>query len=162
MSQPETEKKPWWLGFAVMLFGGTWVWGALKLQISDRLSGLGPGAFVLIVGVALIVLGAILLWQIARGEQFEPEDSEDALADAPVSYPALAMVAAAVFLPALVMPYLGFPVTGAISYALIARALGARNIFFNLAVGFALSAFAWFAFSKLGVQLAGFLPIAGF
>ena len=27
----------------------------------------------------------ILLWQIARGERFEPEDTEDALADAPVS-----------------------------------------------------------------------------
>ena len=88
---------------------------------------LGPGAFVLIVGAALVLLGLILLWQIARGERFEPEDTEDALADAPVSYPALASVGLAVFLPALIMPYLGFPITGMISFMLIAWALGSKR-----------------------------------
>jgi putative tricarboxylic transport membrane protein len=161
MNQPDTAQRPWWLGVAVMAMGATWIWGALKLQISDRLSGLGPGAFVLIVGAALVLLGAILLLQIARGEQFEPEDSEDALADAPVSYRALAAVGAAVFLPALIMPHIGFPVTATISYALISTTLGARNIVLNLVIGLVVASLAWYGFSKLGVQLGGYFPPLG-
>ncbi|HEY5816995.1 MAG TPA: tripartite tricarboxylate transporter TctB family protein [Mesorhizobium sp.] len=161
MSQPQAESRPWWLGFAVILMGGLWIWGSLKLEISDRLSGLGPGAFVLIVGAALVLLGLILLWQIARGERFEPEDTEDALADAPVSYPALASVGLAVFLPALIMPYLGFPITGMISFMLIAWALGSKKVPMNLAIGAVLSAFAWYGFTNLGVQLGAFFPFAG-
>ena len=166
MSQPDLDPqgvstRPWWLGFAVMAFGAIWIWGALKLPISDRLSGIGPGAVVLIIGCALVLLGAILLFQISRGETFESEESEDAIADAPVSYPRLAMVAIAVFLPTLIMSRLGFALTGAISYTLISRALGARNIAFNFVIGLVLSALCWFAFEKLGVQLGGFIPVLG-
>lgn len=164
MSQPEivtkdAQKRPWWLGFAVMAFGAVWIWGAMQLPISDRLSGIGPGAVVLIIGVALLILGALLLFQISRGETFESEESEDAIADAPVSYSRLAMVGVAVFLPTLIMSRLGFPLTGALSYTLIARALGARNIAFNFALGFALSVICWYLFELLGVQLGGFLPL---
>jgi putative tricarboxylic transport membrane protein len=167
MSQPDSPtsyapKRPWWLGLAVIGFGAVWIWGALQLSISDRLSGIGPGSVVLIVGVALVILGAILLVQISRGETFEAEQSEDAIADAPVSYPRLAMVGVAVFLPTLIMSKAGFPLTGALSYMLIARALGATNLVLNVMIGFGLSVICWYAFEKLGVQLGGFLPVLGF
>lgn len=166
MSQPDLDRpgvstRPWWLGFAIMALGAVWIWGALKLPISDRLSGIGPGAVVLIIGVVLVLLGALLLFQISRGETFESEESEDAIADAPVSYPRLAMVAVAVFLPTLIMSRLGFPLTGALSYTLIARALGARNLVFNFAIGVVLASLCWYAFEKLGVQLGGFIPVLG-
>ena len=165
MSQPDLEQptpagaRPWWFGCAVVLFGAVWVYGALQLSITDRLSGIGPGAFVLAIGLALVVLGLLLLWQIARGERFEAESSEDALADAPVSYPALGMVLVALFLPTVVMSRLGFPLTGMISYTLVARALGSRNLLLNAAIGLILSAVCWYGFEKLGVQLGGFLPL---
>jgi len=144
-----------------MAFGAIWIWGSLQLPLSDRLSGIGPGAVVMIIGVALVILGAILLYQISRGETFESEESEDAIADAPVSYPRLAMVAVAVFLPTLIMSRLGFSLTGAISYMLISRALGATNLIVNFLIGLALSALCWYAFEKLGVQLGGFIPVLG-
>jgi putative tricarboxylic transport membrane protein len=161
MNQQDVSSKPWWLGFAVMIMGATWIWGALKLDITDSLSGLGPGAFVLIVGVALVLLGGILTWKIARGDRFEAQNAEDEPANAPVSYSSAAMVGTAVFLPSVIMSTVGLPVTAAISYALIARTLGARNIAWNFAVGLALSSAAWWAFSTLGVQLGSFFPPLG-
>ena len=158
MSDPAIARRPWWLGIAVVAIGATWTWGALKLDISDRLSGLGPGAFVLIVGIALMVLGVILLFQIHRGEKFEAADSEDALAELPASVPALLMVGAAVLLPAFLMDPFGFPLTAAISYTLVTRSLGAKNLLFSFVIGAILSSVCWYAFSKLGVQLGGFVP----
>lgn len=158
MTQPQTARRAWWLGAAVVAIGAIWTAGAFRLPLSDRLSGLGPGAFVLIVGVGLMLLGVILTIQIARGEKFEATDSEDALADAPASLPALAMVGAAVLLPAFVMATLGFPLTAAISYTLVTRSLGARNMIFSFVIGLILSSACWYAFTKLGVQLGAFAP----
>lgn len=159
--QDQTVRRPWWIGIAVFAVGAIWTAGALKLPLSDRLSGLGPGAFVIIVGIALMLLGLVLLYQIARGEKFEAADSEDALADAPASLPALAMAGAAVLLPAALMGTLGFPLTGAISYTLVTRALGARNIAASFVIGALLSSACWYGFTKLGVQLGSFLPFGG-
>ena len=78
-----------------------------------------------------------------------------------ISIPRLWMVAGAVLPQLLLMRRPRFPVTGALSYTLIARALGARTLVFNFAIGVVLASLCWYAFEKLGVQLGGFIPVLG-
>ena len=115
-----------------------------------------------LIGAALVILGALLLAQIARGERFEPQDAEDAIANAPTSWPALLTAMAAAALPLLTIRWLGFPLTAALSFALVTRAFGSRRVLFDLVLGAILGTIAWYGFTLLGVTLGGFLPVLGF
>jgi putative tricarboxylic transport membrane protein len=155
------SKRPWWLGLAVIALGGVWLWQGYTLPQLDGYAGVGPGSFVKIVGAGLIALGLLLLAQIGRGVSFQPQDAEDAQADAQPSYFALAHAVAAAALPLLTMKPLGFPLTAMLSFALVTRAFGSRRLLFDCLIGLALGAVCWAGFTKLGVSLGGALPLAG-
>ena len=109
------------------------------------------------------MLGLILAVQIARGERFEAQEAEDVAADQPVSWPALATAVAAAAVPLYTMQRFGFAPTAALMFALVTRAFGSERPAFDLAIGAALAAFAWWGFSLLGVDLGpvGRLPTPG-
>lgn len=157
----ETGARPWWIGIAVILIGALWVYGGLSLPQSSRYAAVGPGMFVTMIGIVLIVLGIILLTQIARGEKFEPQSEEDAAGDAKADPKALGLALAAAVLPIFLIQWLGLPITAMISFALVARAFGSRRSLLDLLYGALLGSAAWLLFTELGLQLGGFLPIAG-
>jgi putative tricarboxylic transport membrane protein len=68
---------------------------------------------------------------------------------------------AAVTLPILTIEALGLPITAMLSFALVARAFGSRKTIADIIAGALLGALAWLLFTRLGLQLGGFLPIAG-
>lgn len=70
-------------------------------------------------------------------------------------------VLVASIIPAMAMQPLGLPLTAALSFMLVARALGSNRVVLDLISGFILGAVSWFLFSELGLQLGGFLPVAG-
>jgi putative tricarboxylic transport membrane protein len=142
-----------------MALGGVWLYGAASLSQTAQYAQIGPGLFVTLIGAALVLLGVLLLIQIASGEKFLPQDAEDAMAEAPADPRALTLALAAAALPILTMRPLGFPLTGAFSFALVAAAFGSRRIAIDLGVGLALSVVAYFGFAQLGVTLGGFLPL---
>ncbi|HEX7125627.1 MAG TPA: tripartite tricarboxylate transporter TctB family protein [Thermodesulfobacteriota bacterium] len=149
--------RPWWLGLAVLAAGGAWLYGALALPQTVRYAVVGPGIFPLLVGAGLVVLGLLLLVQIARGERFAPQDAEDVDVDAPVSWRALGTAIAASAVPIFTMRRLGFPVTAALSFALVARAFGSATLLRDLAIGLAIGLICWYGFSELlgiGLPLA--------
>ena len=153
--------RPWWLGAGVVAIGVVWLIGAARLPQGAQYAIIGPGLFVTLIGAGLVVLGVLLTVQIARGERFEPQDAEDAVANAPASWPALLIATAATALPLLTMRWLGFPLTAALSFALVARAFGSRRSLLDLVLGIALGAIAWTGFTRLGVTLGSFLPAFG-
>jgi putative tricarboxylic transport membrane protein len=151
--------RPWWLGILVVLLGGVWLYGAASLPQTAQYARIGPGLSLTVIGGALVLLGALLLLQIAQGEEFSAQEAEDAVADAAADWPAFFTAVAAIALPLIAIRHLGFPLTAALSFALIARAFGSRRTIMDLAIGAALSIAAYFAFAGLGVTLGGFLPL---
>jgi len=154
--------RPYWIGVVVCAMGGIWLWGASGLPQGARYAAVGPGLFVTLAGAALLILGAILIVQIARGESFEPQDAEDAAANSPMDKVAFLTALAAAALPILTMRWLGLPFTAMICFTLVCRAFGSKTLLLDLLTGAILGSFAWYLFSQLRLQLGGFFPPLGF
>lgn len=155
------RNRPWWLGLAVVFLGGVCVYASTQLAATAQYAAIGPGMFVTAVGVGLIALGIMLLIQIARGETFEALDAENAAADHPMDRRAFFTALLAVALPAVIIEAMGLPITAMLSFMLVARAFGSRRVVSDLIIGFVLGAVSWVLFGWLGLQLGGFLPLAG-
>ena len=163
MSESESmpRHRPWWLGLAVIAIGAVWLQQGYALPEMGGYAGVGPGAFVKVVGLALIALGLVLIAQIARGMSFQPQDAESAEAGARPSRRALAYAAAGAAVPLLTMAPLGFPLTAMLSFALVTHAFGSRRLVLDCVIGLVLGLACWAGFSQLGVTLGGVLPLAG-
>lgn len=149
----DAASRPWWVGFAVLAIGAFWLYGASLLQFGSTHARVGPGVFVALTGGGLVLLGLVLLAQIARGARFETQDSEDAASDQPADWTAFGTAVLAASLPLYTMERFGFVLTAALMFALIARAFGSRRLLVDIAIGAVLAAACWFGFSKLGVDL---------
>lgn len=158
----QLRKGPWWLGLGVIFMGAVCFYASTELSTTAQYAAIGPGMFVVGVGLGLVVLGVLLLIQIAQGEVFEPEEAENAVPGQRMDKRAFFTALLAAVLPALIMEILGLPVTAMLSFMLVARAFGSKRIVSDLAVGFVLAALCWFMFGWLGLQLGGFFPLAGF
>jgi len=152
--------RPWWLGVAVIVLGLVWLYGAWSLPQAATYAVVGPGVFPAGIGVGLVVLGALLLVAVARGEGFEPQEAEGADVMRRPSRAAFWTTLAAGLAPVLLIRPLGFPVAAAVTFALTARAFGSRRLLLDLGVGLLLGAGCWLLFSRLlGLSLPGFPPL---
>lgn len=155
------ETKPYWLAAGVTLWGLIWVWQGLKLKQFDQYAHIGPGLPVTVVGGVMVLLGVILGIEIYNGVRFEEQAGEDVDANARVSYRALALAAAGCAVPMLTMKTLGFPLTAALAFWLIARAFRSPSALIDAAIAVVVAFASWWVFSKLGVQLGPMLPFLG-
>ncbi|MGO4571628.1 tripartite tricarboxylate transporter TctB family protein [Microvirga sp. 2TAF3] len=151
--------RPWWIGIAVLAMGGIWLHGASGISSTTKYVGMGPAAMVGAVGAGLALIGVLLILQVARGENFRPQEEEGADADAPPSRKAFLLALAGIGLPLVTIRTLGFPITAALTFTLVTHAFGSRRTVFDLAVGMMIGAGSWFGFSKLGIDLGAFLPL---
>lgn len=145
--------RPWWLGFAVVGIGAFWIYGSTLLPQTSAYAKIGPGMIVAVAGGGLVVLGLVLLVQIALGERFEAQDAEDVLTDQPADWTAMGTSVLGAVIPLYTMERFGFVVSAALMFALTTRAFGSRRLLVDLAIGLALAAFSWWSFSLLGVNL---------
>lgn len=159
--QSGTPPRPWWLAAIVVALGAISVWGASSLPAAGRYAGIGPGTVPAAVGWVLIVLGLILAVQIARGETFEPQGTENADAARPMNPLAFFLALVAATLPIFTLETVGLPLVAMASFALVARSFGSRRTVLDLVSGAILGSLAWFLFDRLGLQLGGFMPFAG-
>lgn len=158
---PAVTRKPYWLALGIIAIGGVWLYGASGLPQGARYAAVGPGLFVTFAGLGLVICGIILLIQIARGERFEPQDAEDAAASSPMDRRAFLTALVAVAVPVFAMPYLGVPLTATISFVLVARAFGSKRLLLDIVTGVILSVVVYFLFTRLGLQIGGWLPLIG-
>lgn len=154
--------RPFWIGGGLVVVGAVWLHGGLSLPQGARYAAIGPGLVPTLVGGVLILLGIILVVQILGGERFEPQDSEDAAANATMDKRAFLTALAAVVLPLASMTTLGLPITAALSFALVARALGSARLVLDLVIGALIGSLSWLMFTSLGLQLGRFFPPLGF
>lgn len=157
----QAASRPWWLGALVIVLGGICLYGAFSLPQGARYAAIGPGLFVTMAGAGLVLLGLILLVQIARGETFNPHDSDDACGSEKADTAALLTALAAASIPILTIQALGLPITAMLSFTLVARAFGSRRALADTIAGALLGSLSWLLFTQLGLQLGGFLPVAG-
>lgn len=157
----DNKSKPWWLGIAVILLGGVCLYSASNLSSTAQYAALGPGFFVNMSGLGLVILGVLLTIQIARGEQFEAQDTENASGKTPMDKRAFFTALLGCLMPALTIKFLGLPLTAMLGFDLIARAFGSRKLLLDLLAGFLVGALSWGLFSYLGLQLGEFSPLIG-
>ncbi len=155
----EAQSRPWWLGIAVILMGAVCLYASSSLPATAQYAAIGPGLFVTIAGIGLVVLGVLLLIQIARGEKFEAQDAENAEGNLPMDKRAFFTALAATIVPALTIEILGLPLTAMLSFMLVARSFGSKKIVQDLVIGLILGSLSWYLFSVLGLQLGDFFPL---
>src|SRR3546814_10521217 len=63
---PQWLRRPWWVGVAIMLMGALWIYGSTKLSQFSSIALVGPGVFVTLIGVGLVLSGAVLVFQMVR------------------------------------------------------------------------------------------------
>lgn len=158
---PAPARRPWWLAAIVIGLGVVCIRGAAALPAASRYAGIGPGSIPRLLGAGLIGLGLLLAIQIARGENFTAQGAENADAGAPMNPAAFLLALAAAALPLVTLRSFGLPLAATISFALVARSFGSRRLLLDLATGAILGSLSWLLFDRLGLQLGGFLPLAG-
>lgn len=154
--------RPYWIGLGLIAIGAVWLFNAAGLPQGARYAAVGPGLFVTLAGGALVLLGAILIVQIRMGENFQPQDAEEADGDARMDKRAFLTALLAVALPIATMGALGLPFTATMSFMLVANAFGSRRWWLDLVWGGMLATLAWLLFAQLGLQLGRFFPPLGF
>src|SRR3546814_1730763 len=118
-----------------MFMGAVCIYASTELPATAQYAAVGPGMFVIGVGLGLVGLGVLLLVQIARGEVFEPDEAENAVPGQAMDKRAFFTALLAAIVPALTIEILGLPVTAMLSFMLVARAFGSKRIVSDLLVG---------------------------
>lgn len=153
--------RPYWLSVMVIVLGLICLMGGLSLPAASRYAGIGPGAFPIFIGAALIFLGLLLAIQIYRGANFTAQGTENADLELPMNPKAFLLALVAAGLPILTVKTFGLPLTAMVSFTLVARSFGSAKLGWDLVTGLILGVLSWFLFDRLGLQLGGLLPIAG-
>jgi putative tricarboxylic transport membrane protein len=162
---PARLDRTWWrehseLGICALLAAA----GALVLVDSLLLGTeagsdsdpLGPHAVPTVLGVGLLVLAVLLAVDVLRGGHGEAEAGEDVELGTPPDLRAVGMLAGLVVAAALLVPLLGWPLTGAGLFWGAAHVLGARSFPRDPLVAAGLSLATWIVFDPLlGVDLPG-------
>lgn len=154
-------RRPWWLAAIIIGIGVLCIWGARTLPAASRYAGIGPGTIPRLLGAGLIGLGILLAVQIARGETFEAQGTENADASLPMNPVAFMLALAACALPVVTLRGLGLPLAAMISFTLVARAFGSRRLVLDIVTGAILGSLSWLLFDRLGLQLGSFMPFLG-
>ena len=108
------------VGAGVLIVAGVMAWGATAIPADAGYSGVGPNFLPWVVSAALMVCGALLLWQARTGGyQHMSEPSGASKGD----WPALAWVCAGVIANASLITSLGFIFSCALCFVLAVRGL---------------------------------------
>ena len=151
-------ERPWWIGAVIALLGGVWLYGGSRMAQTSAIAGVGPGLFVTLIGIGLLVAGVALLVQAVASDPAQAAEPEDGALVTPFRPSSFMLALGSAVLPMLLMRPLGFPITAALVFAGVARAFGSTRIVFDLALGAAVSVTSWLIFNQLGVNLGSFLP----
>lgn len=141
------------VALAVLGLGIGVVWMTTLIAVSPAYARIGPTFFPRIVGTALIVLGALLLFSAGTGrwkcEATDPDELQPDLIP-------LAWVGGGLVLNLLLIVPLGFILSSSLMYLMVAKGFGARRVWFTALVGFILAFIAYYGFAQLlGLRMGG-------
>ena len=137
------------LGLYLVIDGST-------ITVPGSSNTVGPRFFPYLVGGATVVVGAVLIVRIIRGDQGPAEEGEDIDPDATPSWRAVGIITLAFLGHALLINVIGWPLSVTMMFGVVAWSLGARGIIRPLLAGGIASVIIWIIFVKaLGVVLPG-------
>ena len=143
------------LAAGVLALGALLAFGALSISTEAGYGGVGPNFLPWVVSAALVVCGALLLWQALRGGFRERDEPSGA---ARGDWVALAWVSAGVLVTAALITRVGFVLACALCFALAVRGLrgaegrpagGLKQTLIDFATGVAIALPVFWLFTKL-------------
>jgi putative tricarboxylic transport membrane protein len=135
------------LGAALVVAGLLFFWGTSEIHVAPTYSKVGPRVFPFAVAGGLVLLGILYLLESWRGIQ-TPTDEHT------ISIWPVAVISAGIVLDALLFEWLGFILSSALLFLLVAIGFGSRMYLRDLVLGFALATAAYFTFVYgLGLSL---------
>lgn len=150
------------IGAGVLALAGVLVWGATQISTEAGYSGVGPNFLPWLVGIALLLCGALLIYEARSGgfrEMEEPSGAESG------DWIGFAWVSAGILLNALLITTLGFILSCALCFVLAVRGFRHAEGRLDLsplawlkdaAVGFAIAAPVYWMFTQLlAINLPG-------
>jgi putative tricarboxylic transport membrane protein len=141
------------VAIGVVALGVFTIVDAHRITVPLSSNAVGPRVFPYAVGVALIVAGLGVVLAVLRGEPADPEGGEDIDVNAPTDWLTLAKVVAGLTLHIVLVDRLGWALSGALLFTIVAWALGAsawRAAIVGVVLGFVVQALF---VSGLGVSL---------
>jgi putative tricarboxylic transport membrane protein len=160
----ETEKPATWrdrseLGICALLavLGVLVLVDAITIPTDFAQRGpVGPKTVPVVVGVALLVVAALLARDVLRGGKGEAEGGEDVDLSAPSDWRTVLLLSAAFLANAALIGVVGFPISGAVLFWGAAYALGSRDYVRDPLIAAAMSIVTFVLFNDLlGVPLPG-------
>jgi putative tricarboxylic transport membrane protein len=142
------------------LVGGFLVYSAVTLPAGfAKVDPLGPKFFPMLLGIAALVLAAILAIAIPRGSKGEADAGEDIDPDAPSDWRTVGLLVALFVAMILLVNPLGWVVMSTLFFGAAATILGSKHYVRNFVIGLVLALASFYAFySGLGIPLpAGIL-----
>lgn len=151
------------VGFAVLVLGVYFTYGAFNIQVASSYARVGPRVFPYLVAAGFLVCGTLLVVQALRGKRVASEEGEDVDLSVSPDYGAVGMLVLVLTVYVFLLERLGFAFSSAILFWGVAFAFGSRAYVRDVLVGLVLSFAAYLAFSKLlGLTLpAGVLEPLG-
>ncbi len=113
------------LVFTSFLFvaGVVVLWDASQLPESMMADFVGSKTFPSIIGWAMVILSALQLISVARGNLGEPESIEGGESDAKIHWKPFVLMVVGLLIFALGLPIIGFPLSSTLTFVLIVYAL---------------------------------------
>ena len=159
MAAPTTQTA---LGAGTFLLGLGLAAGATQISSDAGYAGVGPNFLPWVVGVALVVCGAALVWEARSGGFREMEDPTGA---AHGHWPGFVWVSAGLLANAALLTTIGFILSCTLCFVLAVRGFKSaedrldwspRTLAVDALIGFAISAPVYWMFSKLlAINLPG-------
>jgi len=149
----------WWrpeLGLAVVVLGlGVFVViGTFDVSAAASQLGLGPRFFPMLVGGAMVLIGAFYVIDVLRGGRGDPEESEDVDADAPTDWRSVCLVSGIFLAFTALLSVLGWVIGASLLFFGLSVALGAERKVRAAVVAVVLAVATYVLFVKgLGVPL---------
>ena len=152
------------VGAGTLLIGGGIVAGATQISSEAGYGGVGPNFLPWVVGLALVVCGAFLVWEAATGG-FRGLYDEEGADEGPADWVGFAWMSAGLLLNAALITTVGFILSCALCFVL--AECGVRHsqgrlslqpgaLLKSAAIGIALSAPVYWMFTKaLAINLPG-------
>lgn len=141
-------------GFLGVL-GGLVLYEATKIapDLANR-GPVGPRAIPVAIGVALVALAVFHAVDVARGHHGEAEAGEDIDTHGPADWRTMAILVAGFVANIFLIEILGWPLSGALLFYVVAYSLGARKPVLDIGIALALGFISFFIFSNLlGIPL---------
>lgn len=144
------------LVFTSFLFvvGVVVLWDASQLPELGIADFVGSGTFPSIVGWVLVALSGVQLLSVLRGDLGQPEEVEGARIETKIYFKPFLLMLGGLFIFALGVPYLGFPIAATILFTMVVYALkpGKAQWFVVLPIAAATALVTYLGFTQ-GLQI---------